>query len=161
MLAVNLGHDTQVSTSLRPTIRVEIDHFQSEAISKRWLKGIGALGEGWVGHIIPSDTIYPADVGLKILGKFYKMVTASASSVWTAQRPTSFYLITYGTISLWIWAEDTLNPLNGISWNFVRDLASRLLDATNRGFAGLLDATFIHLASNAMIHVKLTIQGKG
>ncbi|KAL8866502.1 MAG: hypothetical protein Q9174_006269 [Haloplaca sp. 1 TL-2023] len=160
-LAVNHDHDTQAPTSRGPTVQAESNHYGSEmAMSKRAAKGIGALGEGWVGHIIPSDAIYPADVGLKILGKFYNRVMASASSVWTAQQPKNFYLITYGSISLWIWAEDTLNPLNGISWSFVHDLASRLLDACNRGFAGLLDATFIHLATNAMIHVKLTIQGK-
>lgn len=126
-------------------------------VHKRVLKDLYSLGPGWVGHIIYSEAIYPYLVGAQILGKFYREIMVRADSVWAPILQTNFYTISCGTISLVLWAEDSFAR---ITWQFVYDLASRLSIATQLGFVGLFDASFVHLATGVMVHVKLTIRGK-
>ncbi|KAI4120412.1 MAG: hypothetical protein LQ338_007040 [Usnochroma carphineum] len=132
-------------------------HLVEFALSRRAFKNIEALGAGWVGHIVYSDAIYPYVVGAQILGKFYRSVMHSASKEWIRETQRNTYLILIGTIRLWIWSQD---PLARISWNFVHDFASRMLIATQLGFVGLFDGSFVHLASGVTVHTKLIIMGK-
>ncbi len=47
-----------------------------------------------------------------------------------------------------------------IQWDFVHNLASRMLAATQLGFVGLFDGSFVQVATGVMVHVKLQIRGK-
>lgn len=67
------------------------------------------------------------------------------------------YAMSIGTIILWIWSDD---PMVRIQWDFVHNLASRMLAATQLGFVGLFDGSFVHVATGVMVHVKLQIRGK-
>lgn len=118
---------------------------------------INALGLGWAGHIVYSDAIYPYAIGAQILGKFYLGIMVRASSVWVPMLQANLYTISLGTISLVFFAEDSFAT---ITWEFVHDFAHRLFRATQLGFVGLFDASFVHLATGVMVHVKLTIRGK-
>lgn len=133
-------------------------HNPEPGLSKRVSKYMGALGPGWVGHIVYSDAIYPYRIGAQILGKFYQSIMYSASGIWRRNtRPMNTYAMSIGTIILWIWSD---NPLARILWDFVYDLASRMFTATQLGFVGLFDGSFVHLASGVMVHVKLQILGR-
>ncbi|KAL8730922.1 MAG: hypothetical protein Q9166_003712 [cf. Caloplaca sp. 2 TL-2023] len=125
---------------------------------QRTIKSVNALGPGWVGHTIPSAAVYPLAIGAEILGKFYGIVAGYASGVWTTGAPSNFYIISWGTIKLYIWSEDSAVR---IGWDFVHSVAVRMIVDTQRGFVGLFDASFVHVASGVMVHVKLTIKGKG
>ncbi|KAI4241455.1 MAG: hypothetical protein L6R42_011268, partial [Xanthoria sp. 1 TBL-2021] len=118
-------------------------------LHRRSFKIANALGPGWVGHFIPSPAVYPAAIGAQIFGKFYGGIVHHASSVWTATAPTNFYTISIGTIKLYIWSEDSAVQ---IGWDFVQSFAAAMLNATQRGFVGLLDATFVHVVSGVMVH---------
>ena len=124
---------------------------------RRSIKIANALGPNWVGHVIPSAAVYPVAIGAQILGKFYGGVAHYASSEWTATAPTNSYLISLGTIKLFIWS---LDPEVQIAWDFVRSFADRMLAETQRSFVGVIDASFVHLVSGIMVHVKLIILGK-
>ncbi|KAL8935251.1 MAG: hypothetical protein Q9211_004791 [Gyalolechia sp. 1 TL-2023] len=124
---------------------------------ERTLNVINPLGPGWVGHIIYAEAVNPYLIGAQILEKFYRGIMASASSVWLTRPERASYTISYGTIRLWLWAE---NGLAQITWDFVYDLASRMFTATQLGFVGLFDASFVHLASGATVHVKLIVHGQ-
>ncbi|KAL8947420.1 MAG: hypothetical protein Q9222_006299 [Ikaeria aurantiellina] len=131
---------------------------QELIVSKRTIKIVDVLDAGWTGHFIGSAAIYPFPIGVQILGKFYNDVCRLSSSTWRWTPWTNYYLLSYGTITLSFWSFD---PLVRISWDFVNDLARRMLIETLRGFVGLFDASFVHMATGAMVHVKLTITGKG
>lgn len=125
--------------------------------SRRALWNIHALGPGWTGHITYSSAIYPYLIGAQILGGFYQKIMRSVSGIWSSTPETNNYLMSYGTIRLWIWSED---PNANITWAFVYDFAARMLMATRQGFVGLIDASFVHIVSGMMVHAKLVIQGK-
>ena len=154
----------------KPTKRIDTQPFwvpDSTAASKsppsalvlhrRAIHTANALGPGWVGHFIPSVAVYPPAIGAQIFGKFYGDIVRYASSVWTATAPTNFSTISVGTIKLYIWSEDSAVR---ITWDFVRSFAIGMLNATQLGFVGLLDATFVHVVTGIMVHVKLIIAGR-
>lgn len=126
-------------------------------LHRRAIQTANALGPGWVGHFIPSAAVYPVAIGAQIFGKFYGAIVLYASSVWTATAPTNFYTISLGTMKLYIWSEDSAVQ---IAWDFVHGFATRMLNATRLGFVGLFDATFVHVVSGIMVHVKLIIAGR-
>lgn len=133
-------------------------HTPEPGLSKRVSKYISALGPGWVGNIVYSDAVYPYHIGAQILGKFYQSIMFSASGIWRRNtRPTNSYAMSLGTIILWIWSD---NPLVRILWDFVHDLALSMFTATQLGFVGLFDGSFVHLATGVMVHVKLQIPGR-
>ena len=149
-------HSSQPSRTSRD-VAVTSGHSSEIALSRRAFKDIPALGVGWVGHIQYYDALYPLNIGVQILGKFYTTIMQCASTVWTWKRQMNTYMMSIGTIRLWIWSEDALAR---ISWDFVRDFASRMLSATQLGFVGLFDASFVHMPSGVMVHVKLIVLGK-
>ncbi|KAL8926368.1 MAG: hypothetical protein Q9172_001819 [Xanthocarpia lactea] len=126
-------------------------------LHRRSIKTANALGPGWTGHVIPSAAVYPAAIGAQIFGKFYGGIAHYASSEWTATALTNSYVISIGTIKLFIWS---LDPEVQIAWDFVRSFADRMLAETQRGFVGVIDASFVHLVSEIMVHVKLIIVGR-
>ncbi|KAL8649232.1 MAG: hypothetical protein Q9226_005664 [Calogaya cf. arnoldii] len=93
----------------------------------------------------------------EIFGKFYGGIAHHAFNVWPATVPKNFYAISIGTIKLFIWSEDSAVR---IGWDFVHSFATAMVNATERGFVSLLDATFVHVVSGVMIHVKLIIAGR-
>ncbi|KAL8776807.1 MAG: hypothetical protein Q9213_008123 [Squamulea squamosa] len=117
----------------------------------RWIKTANALGPGLVGHAVPSAAVYPVAIGAQIFGKFYGNIAHYASHVWTASVPANGYVISIGTIKLFIWSEDLEVR---ITWDFVHSLATRMLAETQRGFVGVFDASFVHLVSGITVHVK-------
>lgn len=127
------------------------------SLHRRAIRTADFLGPGWVGHIVPSVAIFPVAIGAQIFGKFYGTMAARSSGVWTAITPTNFYTISVGYIKLYIWSDDSAVQ---IGWNFVHSFAAMMLNSTHRGFVGLLDATFVHVVSGIMVHVKLIIVGR-
>lgn len=126
-------------------------------LHRRAIHTANALGPGWVGHFIPSAAVYPVAIGAQIFGKFYGGIVLYASSVWTATALTNFYTISLGTMKLYVWSED---PAVRIGWDFAHSFATRMLNATQLDFVGLFDATFVHVVTGIMVHVKLIIAGR-
>ncbi|KAI4206468.1 MAG: hypothetical protein LQ348_000968 [Seirophora lacunosa] len=128
-----------------------------EVLSSRAFRSINALGAGWTGHIIYTDAVYPYLVGAQILGGFYRNIMNSASGMWTALPQVNSYMVSIGTIRLLLWSTD---PDVTLTWAFVHDFAARMLTATQLGFVGLFDASFVHIVSGMMVHAQLIIRGK-
>ncbi|KAL9011450.1 MAG: hypothetical protein Q9173_003711, partial [Seirophora scorigena] len=128
-----------------------------EVLSSRALRNINALGPGWTGHIIYTNAVYPYSIGAQILGGFYQNIMKSASGIWTALPQVNSYMVSIGTIRLLLWCND--HNVN-ITWAFVHDFAARMLTATQLGFVGLFDASFVHIVSGMMVHAQLIIRGK-
>ncbi|KAL8662750.1 MAG: hypothetical protein Q9202_004442 [Teloschistes flavicans] len=127
------------------------------AIFKRTFREIGPLGAGWVGHFIHSIAIYPYPIGLQILGKFYALIMDFSSGTWSTLPTSNIRTIQYGTIKLWLWSED---PFVRITWDFIRDFAGRMHVETMRGLMAMYDASFVHVRTGIMVHVRLQITGK-
>ncbi|KAL8652110.1 MAG: hypothetical protein Q9210_002883 [Variospora velana] len=74
-------------------------------LSRRAFWNISALGPGWTGHIIYSSAIYPYLIGAQILGGFYQKIMRSVSGIWSSTPETNSYMMSFGTIRLWICAD--------------------------------------------------------
>ena len=120
------------------------------SIWRRWISGIMENGYQIIHE--QFNIFLPDEAVCSVLEKLYQSVMINAMTTWYSTPEGRHYIIKRGPIEL-----EFYSPTETITWLWVAQFASSLLEMTRRGYARRYNAIFINILAGSQVSVELRI----
>lgn len=157
-LEVSLRHVPRVDqhSQVREISVLLLDWYDMRSVSagssirRRWISGV--LENGWQVIHEQFSLLLPVAAASSVLENLYRSVMLDAINTWYNTPEGRHFIIKQGPVEL-----EFYSPTQTITWLWVANFASSLLEMTRRGYTNRYNAIFLNALTGSHISVELRI----